>query len=99
MREAMLVVVLVFGCGTEDANDAADPIPATRCERLREHLVDLRLAGVESIDKDAHRKIHIAAMGNDFLTACGAMPDATISCALGAADTASAVACNVGARQ
>lgn len=101
MREAVLVIVLVlvFGCGTEEANESPDPTPATRCEQLRMHLVDLRLAGVESIDKEAHRRVHVDAMGNDFLTACGAMPDATITCALEAPDSVSAAACNSGANQ
>jgi len=99
MREAVFVLVLIMGCGTEDADESPDPIPATRCERLREHLVDLRLAGVESIDKEAHRKIHRDAMGSDFLAACGAMPEATLTCALEAPDSSRAVACNAGASQ
>ncbi len=99
MREAVLVLAFVLGCGTEDGDDSPESVPATRCQRLREHLVDLRLAGVESIDKEAHRKIHIDAMGNDFLTACGTMSDATITCALGAPDSARAVACNTAASQ
>lgn len=98
MREALFLLVFVLGCGTEEA-DSPESVPTTRCERLREHLVDLRLAGVESIDKEAHRKIHIDAMGNEFLTACGTMSDATITCALEAPDSAGAVACSAGASQ
>ncbi len=99
MKETLLVLLFVVGCGTEEADDAPGPAPVTRCERLREHLVDLRLAGVESIDKEAHRTAHVAAMGSDFLAACANLPDASITCALQARDGASAAACSAGASQ
>ncbi len=61
---------------------------------------DLRLADVESIDKEAHRAAHVAAMGSDFLAACANAPDASITCALEARDGASAAACgSAGASQ
>jgi len=98
MKEVLLGLLLVVGCGTEEEDSAPQPI--TRCERLREHLVDLRLEGVESIDREAHRKAHIAAMGSEFLAACGTLQESTITCALEASDGASAAACgSTGASQ
>jgi len=88
MKEFLLVLICVGGCGTEDADEA--PPPMTRCEQLREHLVDLRLAGVVSIDREAHRAAQLAAMGSDFLASCARLPDASITCALEAPDGATA---------
>jgi len=99
MNKAWIVLAFAIGCGSEDTDEIADPARATPCERLREHLVDLRLAGVESIDREAHREAHIVAMGNDFLAACATLPQSAVACATEATDSASAAACSAGASQ
>jgi hypothetical protein len=65
-----------------------------RCVRVREHLIDLRLAQATKIDRDAHRHALRAALGDDFVTTCHASLNASQqACVLKAANTQSASAC------
>jgi hypothetical protein len=94
MKQLAFVLLFMCGCSGEESGEASDQAPLTRCEQMRAHLVDLRLAGVVSIDKEAHREAHIAAMGSGFLAACDKLPEQAVTCALEASDSASVVACS-----
>lgn len=65
------------------------------CERLRDHLVDLRLDSVpKDVDVKAHRAAMKQALGEKFIEGC--MDHATVSdleCGLKASDLATATAC------
>ncbi|MDX2094206.1 MAG: hypothetical protein SFX73_40620 [Kofleriaceae bacterium] len=82
-----------FGCSgdDEDANTAR----RSRCEQVRNHLVELRLASATNVDVAAHRTALRRALGDEFIARCEtSMSDAVVSCALAASDSAGAAACN-----
>ena len=83
-------VVLIAGCGGRD-DEAA---PSARCESLRDHLVELRLAQATNVDKAAHRVAMLKALGDTFVADCQTKLGASeVDCALNATDTAAAAAC------
>lgn len=89
MRRVVVTVALIFACG----DDRPDAKPETRCEQLREHLIDLRLADAMHVDKDAHREALRGSMGNEFLTSCAKLSDQVVACGLTASDSTTAAAC------
>ncbi|MGE0400904.1 MAG: hypothetical protein AB7T06_29605 [Kofleriaceae bacterium] len=90
MRKILLVLIIVAACGD---NQDVSPRELTRCEQLREHLIDLRLATATNVDQDAHREVMRGALGTSFLDECAGMPEAERECALASTDTAAAAAC------
>ena len=68
---------------------------AKQCEKLREHLVDLRAAQTEGIDEAAHREALKEALGGDrFVASCAStLTDEELDCALRAQDQTAAAAC------
>ena len=92
MRKILLVLILVAACGEDQ--DVAETAELTRCERLRDHLIDLRLAEATNVDKDAHREAMRNALGTSFLGECARMPESDRDCALEATDTNAAAACS-----
>jgi hypothetical protein len=90
MRKILLVLIVVAACG-DDQDDAQ--VELTRCERLREHLIDVRLATATNVDHAAHREVMQAALGSDFLASCEKLDDDVVDCALAAPDSSSAAAC------
>jgi hypothetical protein len=90
MTRIFALAIVVAAC----SGDEVDEKPAaTRCETLREHLIDLRLEDAVQVDKNAHRDALRTAMGRDFLTACSKLSDDAITCALRAPDSSTASAC------
>ena len=83
MRTLMFALVMVASCGGNDDQEISE---ATPCERLREHLIDLRLAEAMHVDKDAHREAFRTAMGADFLASCSKLDEDAVTCAISAAD-------------
>ncbi len=86
-------LMLLMGC----AGDAQDDGVATRkrCEKLRDHLVELRLADASGIDHAAHREAMQRALGDDFIGSCtSSLTPTQVTCALDAKDTASATSCS-----
>jgi hypothetical protein len=80
-------LLLGVGCSREDSRG--------RCERLRDHLADLRLAQSAGVDEAAHREAMKAALGDDFLSRCASkLGSREIDCALKATDAAAAAACS-----
>ncbi len=88
---ACFLIVLTVACGGSEEEESAAP---TRCESLRAHLVELRLAGATHVDVAAHRAAMLDALGDSFLTDCQTKLSASeVDCALNAADSTAAAAC------
>lgn len=95
MRGSFLwVVFAVCSCGGgEDPGETEDR--ARYCERMRDHMVALRLADATGIDRDAYRTLMRDALGTDFIARCSStMSLAQIDCVLEAPDAAAAAACS-----
>lgn len=94
------VLVFLVGCGGSDDDEAVTT--ARRCERLRDHVVELRLADINpetGVDREAHRKAMTQALGDDFIAGCKTkLSEPQLDCALAAADPASAAACTTASR-
>jgi hypothetical protein len=85
----MVVLLVSQACASENPEQAR----AHQCRQLREHLVDLRLAGA-SVDVEAHRATITRALGDRFLSRCATdLTDAQVTCALKASDPATAMQC------
>jgi predicted protein tyrosine phosphatase len=90
VRHILLVLLLVASCDGERDIESTE---LTRCEQLRDHLIDLRLADAVHVDKAAHREAMRTALGDDFAASCSKLRDDVIDCALGASDSTAAAAC------
>lgn len=90
MRKILLVLILVAACGEEQDTFTENQ---TRCEQLREHMIDLRLADAVKVDKAAHREAMREALGSAFLSSCVQLGERSVDCALDAPDAAGAAAC------
>lgn len=90
MRTLVFALVLAAGCSSDDGEEILTVSP---CERLREHLIDLRLADAMNVDKDAHREAFRTALGADFLASCSKLDEDAVTCAISAADAHTAAAC------
>jgi hypothetical protein len=61
---------------------------------MRDHVVELRLVGVEKNDLEQHRAAIRSALGEGFVTTCVTKTsDDDIACALAATDMTAAAAC------
>ena len=90
---------VAFVCGlvasscasSEDAAETAKK----RCAKLRDHLIELRLADAnDKLDVKAHRAALQQALGGDFVDRCAERPAEEIKCATAAKDTESVAACS-----
>jgi hypothetical protein len=85
------VLGLIAWCGGHNVDGAA---ARTRCESLRDHLVDLRVANASSLDREAHRAAMVKALGDSFVADCQSkLGAAEVHCALHAPDMTAAAAC------
>jgi len=86
----MIAIATTTSCASsEDPNEAR----ARQCAQLRDHLVDVRLAGTQ-VDVEAHRAAIKGALGDGFVDRCTAQLTRTqIKCALAASDSAHALDC------
>ncbi len=94
MWKRVLLLFVVAACAGDVEDEETASLPTTPCERLRDHLVDLRLADAKGIDVEPHRAAMKQAMGSSFLAACA--KDLTSSqrdCAIAAADSNAAAQC------
>jgi hypothetical protein len=99
MRPIALVLCVLIGCGNGDDGglESADESP-TACERMRDHVIDLRLAGATGVDRAAHREALRSALGADFLDRCEqSMTSRQIDCVVFALDEETAAACTAAA--
>lgn len=97
-----ILVILSVSCGSSSGDDsdraAEDGAAAKRCNDLREHMIDLRLApsaNADGVDLAPHRLALRNALGQRFLDHCvAAMTPEQVECALGAKDSATVGACS-----
>ncbi len=98
MLKRLVMVSMLIGCGgggepIEDETVAS----ASRCERLRDHLVELRLATATKLgdEREQHRAALTQALGPQFVDACTTTTtEAQVTCALAAADSQAAADCH-----
>lgn len=97
MYRIAFVVVALAACG-RDTDDNA--VSEQRCERLRDHVVDVRLASATGVEREPHRRAMRQALGKDFVSSCvGSLTDAQVQCALKAPDSAAIAACQAAVAQ
>lgn len=82
--------MFIVGCSSGD-DDGVDT--RRRCEQLRDHMIDMRLGGLETaapsqkIDVAAHRAAMMQALGESFLSSCQTdFKPKQLDCALAAPD-------------
>ena len=95
-----LVICMLVGCGGGGVDEDESKARAEQCERMRDHLVDLRLASAQHLDKDLdqHRVALKQAMGAAFIESCTKdMTEAQVVCVVGAKDAETATACTTAA--
>jgi hypothetical protein len=86
----LVVVIALGGCASSDKSERAT---TAQCERVRDHLVELRVAGTQ-VDVRAHREAIKEVLGSRFTDECVATVDrAQIDCSLAAKDATSALSC------
>ena len=87
-RACLLLLLGSTACADEG------PVPPTPCERLREHLIDLRMSYTRGVDVDKHKVALRQAMGPSFLASCKKdMTASQIGCALAATDSNAITQC------
>ena len=69
-----------------------------RCERLREHLIDVRFGDVPAAGASSRREAMKRAMGTDFVDRCLQLDEAQLDCTLTAKDHKAVAACVPSAR-
>lgn len=89
-RVFVVGVVLLGLVGCASSEDEA----RSSCERLRQHMVDLRLSDVPQPDRQAHREALAGSLGERFVDGCQQLPGAQVRCALAARDSTSLAACS-----
>lgn len=89
MNRILLLLAVVGGCATRGEVESK----AQRCERLREHLIDVRFGDTPADGATARRKAMKRAMGNEFLDRCLKLDDEQLSCTLAAKDHKAVAAC------
>lgn len=92
-RGCLLVLLVACGtCGTDEEQDT--PVPSTPCERLRDHLIDLRMADVKGVDVEPHREAMKQSMGTSFLASCAKdLSPSQLGCATASSDLGAAAQC------
>ncbi len=80
MRMHCLLLVLLVACAGSD--EAPAETSQSPCEQVRDHMIELRLASADKIDREAHREVMRRALGDDFIASCREkMTDGEIRCA------------------
>jgi hypothetical protein len=87
----------MLGCASSEDADGEET-RARQCSRLRDHLIELRLAGTDA-NVEAHRTAMREALGDAFIDQCSTqLTTRQLDCALGAKDRAQALECTHAAR-
>jgi hypothetical protein len=91
MRWFAAMLLTIAACSGDDGAASRQ----SRCERLRDHVIDLRLASVANVDVESHREAMRRALGGDFVASCVAqLSDTQLGCALSATDSTAVAACS-----
>ena len=102
MRVWLLLTALLAGCGDDASDKDAETARAEDCRRVRDHLVDLRLAGSAALGKielEKHRAALVTALGTQFMDSCTTtLSDQQVVCLLASGDSDDINACNTAAR-
>ena len=96
MVKWLLVASMAIGCGGGGEEDEIKA-RSDQCERLRDHLVALRLATATNLGKELeqHRAALTQALGPQFIETCTKnTSEAQLACALSAQDSQAATDCN-----
>lgn len=89
----LIVVCAGPGCGGRSGDSRGARAGRRDCERLRAHLVEIRLQAV-SLDREEHRRALDASLGEDFVQTCvDTMPPREVACGRAARDAAALAAC------
>lgn len=84
----LFAIAALVACGGE-----AEEVTRRDCERLREHLIDMRMESVTA-DRDQHRAALEAVIGPSFIDGCREqISSVQLRCSLAAADTSALAAC------
>jgi hypothetical protein len=84
----IVIAMILAGCAGEQES------PACRCEKMRDHIVDLQLADTSGIARTKHRDAMRRALGPEFIENCQrSYSAAQVRCVLNATSKASARAC------
>jgi predicted choloylglycine hydrolase len=99
MQNWRLVASILVGLGgcSDGAEDDEALARTQQCERLRDHLVELRLASATNLgnDREQHRAALTQAVGAQLLETCTkTTTKAQLDCALAARDAQAATDCN-----
>jgi hypothetical protein len=86
MALAALAVLCTTACTQDESIEQ-------KCERLRDHVVDLRTEGLPAADVAAHRSALKNALGDQFTEECKSMTPKQIDCGLAADEISLAAAC------
>jgi hypothetical protein len=97
VRSLFWSIVVVSGllASCDDSHVAEVPDETAQvmsCAKLRDHLVELRLVGVET-DREQHRRAMVATLGSFVETCEQTYSDDAIACALQATDSQTAATC------
>jgi thiamine pyrophosphokinase len=95
LLRSIVLLLLFAGCGGGEEDDAL--ARAQQCERLRDHLVDLRLSTATNLGKELeqHRAALTQALGPQFIETCTkSTSEAQVACVLAAQDSQAATDCN-----
>ena len=91
----LVSISLLVGCNGDDETTVESVVRP--CERLRDHLVDLRVEGTRGEPDEVvarHRAAMRQALGDDFVASCERkMAASEIDCAAKATDFAAVTAC------
>ena len=97
MRNWILIAAFVTAC--DGGDDSPDTSARTeQCERARDHLVDVRLSGLQSlgtIEIEKHRVILTDALSTQFIDTCNkTLSDQHVACLLAAGNSDDINRCN-----
>ena len=91
----MRMLVGLWLLGLTSCADPEDTSPSrATCVQLREHVVELRLAGLPASDAPLHRAALRDALGDRFVEQCQLLSGAEATCGLAATDSTSLAACS-----
>lgn len=89
---AALAALATAACGTD-----SDRVSRRDCERLRDHVIELRMSSVTA-DHDQHRAALRASLGDGYVSSCVEQRTGDgLRCALAARDDHALAACDRGA--